>query len=79
MRKEGADMTKTQKTEQPLCILIAAGGTAGHVNPGIAVADALSERNPGIRIIFAGTSKGLENDLVPRAGYVLCTIRSRGF
>jgi UDP-N-acetylglucosamine--N-acetylmuramyl-(pentapeptide) pyrophosphoryl-undecaprenol N-acetylglucosamine transferase len=52
-------------------ILIAAGGTGGHVFPGIAVADEVHRRDPGARIVFVGTQRGLEGRLVPRAGYPL--------
>jgi UDP-N-acetylglucosamine--N-acetylmuramyl-(pentapeptide) pyrophosphoryl-undecaprenol N-acetylglucosamine transferase len=52
-------------------ILIAAGGTGGHLFPGIAVADELVRRDPRARVVFAGTPRGLESRLVPRAGYAL--------
>ena len=52
-------------------ILIAAGGTGGHLFPGIAVADELRARDPGTRVVFVGTARGLESRLVPRAGYEL--------
>jgi UDP-N-acetylglucosamine--N-acetylmuramyl-(pentapeptide) pyrophosphoryl-undecaprenol N-acetylglucosamine transferase len=52
-------------------ILIAAGGTGGHLFPGIAVADELARRDASIRVVFVGTSRGLESRLVPRAGYDL--------
>ena len=52
-------------------ILIAAGGTGGHLFPGIAVADELVRRDPSTRVVFAGTPRGLETRLVPRAGYEL--------
>ena len=52
-------------------ILIAAGGTGGHLFPGIAVADELQRRDATTRIVFVGTSRGLETRLVPRAGYPL--------
>jgi UDP-N-acetylglucosamine--N-acetylmuramyl-(pentapeptide) pyrophosphoryl-undecaprenol N-acetylglucosamine transferase len=51
--------------------LIAAGGTGGHLFPGIAVADELRRRDPSVRVVFAGTPLGLESRLVPRAGYAL--------
>jgi UDP-N-acetylglucosamine--N-acetylmuramyl-(pentapeptide) pyrophosphoryl-undecaprenol N-acetylglucosamine transferase len=53
------------------CFLIAAGGTGGHLFPGIAVADELRRRQPGVRVVFAGTPRGLESRLVPHAGYAL--------
>jgi len=52
-------------------IFIAAGGTGGHVYPGIAVADELRRRDPACGIRFVGTPRGLETRLVPRAGYAL--------
>jgi UDP-N-acetylglucosamine--N-acetylmuramyl-(pentapeptide) pyrophosphoryl-undecaprenol N-acetylglucosamine transferase len=52
-------------------VLVAAGGTGGHLFPGIAVADELRRRDPDLRVLFVGTSKGLEGRLVPQAGYPL--------
>jgi len=52
-------------------ILIAAGGTGGHLFPGLAVAEELGRRDASRRIVFAGTPRGLESRLVPRAGYPL--------
>jgi len=52
-------------------ILVAAGGTGGHIYPGIAVADELRRRDPSLRVLFVGTPKGLESRIVPRAGYTL--------
>lgn len=59
-------------------ILIAAAGTGGHINPGIAIANKIKEKNPKAEIIFVGTNRGLENDLVPRAGYKLEKIEVYG-
>jgi UDP-N-acetylglucosamine--N-acetylmuramyl-(pentapeptide) pyrophosphoryl-undecaprenol N-acetylglucosamine transferase len=50
-------------------IVIAAGGTGGHIFPGVAVADALRSARPDVSISFIGTRKGLEGELVPDAGY----------
>lgn len=52
-------------------ILIGAGGTGGHIFPGIAVADELVRRDAATRVVFAGTARGLESRLVPKAGYGL--------
>jgi UDP-N-acetylglucosamine--N-acetylmuramyl-(pentapeptide) pyrophosphoryl-undecaprenol N-acetylglucosamine transferase len=52
-------------------ILIAAGGTGGHLYPGIAVADELVRREPETRVVFAGTPRGLESRIVPRSGHGL--------
>ncbi|MDO4144230.1 undecaprenyldiphospho-muramoylpentapeptide beta-N-acetylglucosaminyltransferase [Clavibacter michiganensis] len=54
--------------------LLAGGGTAGHVNPLLAVADELRAREPGSTILVLGTREGLESRLVPARGYELLTI-----
>ena len=56
--------------------LIAAGGTGGHINPGIAIANMLKEN--GYDITFIGTENGLETDLVPKAGYDIKLIHAVG-
>lgn len=58
--------------------IIAAAGTGGHINPGIAIANKIKEENTNAQITFIGTVRGLENDLVPRAGYKLETIEAYG-
>ena len=58
--------------------IIAAAGTAGHINPGIAIANKIKQEEKDSKIIFIGTTRGLENDLVPRAGYELKTIDAYG-
>ena len=60
-------------------VIVAAAGTGGHINPGIAIANKIKEKEPSSEIIFIGTNRGLENDLVPRAGYKLKTINAYGF
>ncbi|MHA7650884.1 undecaprenyldiphospho-muramoylpentapeptide beta-N-acetylglucosaminyltransferase [Mycobacterium sp. ML4] len=52
-------------------VVLAGGGTAGHVEPAMAVADALTALDPGIRITALGTARGLETRLVPERGYDL--------
>lgn len=59
-------------------VIIAAAGTAGHINPGIAIANKIKQEEKDSKIIFIGTTRGLENDLVPRAGYELKTIEAYG-
>ncbi len=59
-------------------VVIAAAGTAGHINPGLAIAKKIQEEEKDSKIIFIGTTRGLENDLVPRAGYELKTIDAYG-
>ena len=60
-------------------IIISAAGTGGHINPGIAIANKIKEKEPKSEILFIGTNRGLENDLVPRAGFNLKTIEAYGF
>ena len=60
-------------------VVISAAGTGGHINPGLAIANKIKEMNPKSEIVFIGTTRGLENDLVPRAGYKLKTIEAYGF
>ena len=57
-------------------VVIAAGGTAGHVVPALAVADALRAR--GAEVSFLGTRERLEAELVPAAGYEIDFLRVRG-
>jgi UDP-N-acetylglucosamine--N-acetylmuramyl-(pentapeptide) pyrophosphoryl-undecaprenol N-acetylglucosamine transferase len=59
-------------------VLIAAGGTGGHIYPGIAVAKEILRRAPGSDVRFVGTARGLENKLVPQAGFELSLIDSAG-
>ena len=56
---------------EQISVVIAGGGTAGHVEPAMAVADALTQLEPGIRITALGTPRGLETRLVPERGYPL--------
>ena len=58
--------------------IIACAGTGGHINPGIAIANKIKEAEKSSEILFIGTERGLETDLVPRAGYSLKTIEAYG-
>lgn len=55
----------------PVSVVLAGGGTAGHVEPAMAVADALRALRPDVRITALGTARGLETTLVPQRGYPL--------
>lgn len=57
--------------DRVLSVVLAGGGTAGHVEPAMAVADALTALRPGTRITALGTQRGLETRLVPERGYDL--------
>lgn len=59
--------------------IIAAAGTGGHINPALAIANKIKQEEPNSEIIFVGTDRGLENDLIPRAGYDLKRIEAYGF
>jgi UDP-N-acetylglucosamine--N-acetylmuramyl-(pentapeptide) pyrophosphoryl-undecaprenol N-acetylglucosamine transferase len=59
-------------------VLIAAGGTGGHIYPGIAVAKEIVRRDQTSVVRFVGTAKGLETRLVPQAGFELSLIESAG-
>jgi UDP-N-acetylglucosamine--N-acetylmuramyl-(pentapeptide) pyrophosphoryl-undecaprenol N-acetylglucosamine transferase len=61
-----------------LRVVIAGGGTGGHLYPGIAVARELTARRPDAIVSFAGTARGIEARVVPREGFPLDVIRSGG-
>ena len=71
----GANSTGPSPT---LSVVIAGGGTGGHLYPGIAVAQEILRRDSAARVTFAGTSQGLEARAVPTAGFELDVIRSAG-
>ena len=59
-------------------VLIAAGGTGGHIYPGIAVAKEIMRRDADSEVLFVGTARGLEKKLVPENGFQLSLINSAG-
>jgi UDP-N-acetylglucosamine--N-acetylmuramyl-(pentapeptide) pyrophosphoryl-undecaprenol N-acetylglucosamine transferase len=59
-------------------VLIAAGGTGGHLYPGIAIAEEWMRTHPDSKVVFVGTNRGPETKAVPRAGFELQTIAARG-
>jgi UDP-N-acetylglucosamine--N-acetylmuramyl-(pentapeptide) pyrophosphoryl-undecaprenol N-acetylglucosamine transferase len=61
-----------------LRIVIAGGGTGGHLYPGIAIAREIAARRPGSTITFAGTARGIETKVVPREGFELDLLRIAG-
>lgn len=60
-------------------VLMTCGGTGGHINPAIAIANTIKANIPDAEILFVGTKRGKEGDLVPRAGYEIRFVESRGF
>jgi len=59
-------------------VMIAAGGTGGHIYPGIAVANEIMRRDSSSEVLFVGTSRGLETRIVPENGFQLALIHSAG-
>lgn len=59
-------------------VLIAGGGTGGHLFPGIALAEEVITRRAGNEVVFAGTARGLEARVVPQAGYPLELLQAQG-
>jgi UDP-N-acetylglucosamine--N-acetylmuramyl-(pentapeptide) pyrophosphoryl-undecaprenol N-acetylglucosamine transferase len=60
-------------------IIIAGGGTGGHLFPGLALAEELKRRDSETEVIFVGTERGIEARIIPREGYPIKFVRSEGF
>ncbi len=60
-------------------VMFTCGGTGGHINPAIAVANILKERDPQGKILFVGAQGGMEEELVPKAGFQLLGLPSSSF
>lgn len=60
-------------------VIFTCGGTGGHINPALAVAGLLRERYPDAEILFVGARDGMEEELVPREGFALETVKISGF
>ena len=63
---------------EPLRVVIAGGGTGGHLYPALAIAEAFRRKVPETRVIFLGTARGLEAKVVPSEGYELVLLPVRG-
>lgn len=59
-------------------IIFAGGGTGGHINPAVAIANRACERYENAQILFVGTEKGLEREIVPKSGYNIEFIEAEG-
>lgn len=59
-------------------LLVAGGGTGGHVNAGLSIIDYFKKKEPNIQTLFVGTKRGLESKLVPNHGIPIKFINSRG-
>ncbi len=60
-------------------VLLAGGGTAGHINPAIAIAQSIKAHEPDAEILFVGNEGGMEQRLVPASGFEIRSISIRGF
>jgi UDP-N-acetylglucosamine--N-acetylmuramyl-(pentapeptide) pyrophosphoryl-undecaprenol N-acetylglucosamine transferase len=78
MATEGADRRGREDDLEVMRVIIAGGGTGGHVYPGIAVAKEIMRRNSQAKILFVGTEKGLESKVIPQEGFQLQTITISG-
>lgn len=62
-----------------LKVLLAGGGTAGHINPALAIASIIKQHRSDAEFLYAGTPNGMESKLVPKAGYSFAPIKVSGF
>ena len=60
-------------------VIMTGGGTGGHIYPAIAIADKIKRKHPDAEILFIGTQRGMEKDLVPKGGYPIKFITVSGF
>ena len=74
MNNENPDWKKTRRR-----IIVSGGGTGGHIFPAIAIANALTEKDPTVKILFVGAEGRMEMEKVPAAGYKILALPVRGF
>ncbi len=60
-------------------VLVTGGGTAGHINPALAIADIIKKEYPDTTFLFVGAEGKMETELVPKAGYPITTVKVKGF
>lgn len=60
-------------------LMVSGGGTGGHIYPALALIERLKELDPNTEVLYVGTTRGLENQIVPAAGLKLVTLRTQGF
>ncbi len=60
-------------------ILLSGGGTAGHINPAIAIAETIRKECPDANVLFVGTPSGMESRLIPQAGFAYTAMPVAGF
>ena len=78
MGTEDTDRQGMKKDLEVMRVIIAGGGTGGHVYPGLAVAKEIVRRNSHAEVLFIGTEKGLESRVIPPEGFRLETITVSG-
>ena len=74
MREGDGDMTKKLSR-----VVFTCGGTAGHVNPAIAIAERITQETPEAEFLFIGAERGLERELIEHAGYPFASVHSSNF
>src|SRR5262245_22606277 len=72
---ESKNGSASRNSQSAISVIIAGGGTGGHIYPGIAIAQELKRRDRETKVIFIGTARGLESKVVPREGFDLEMIR----
>ena len=60
-------------------LLVSGGGTGGHIYPALALIERLKQVEPDTEVLYVGTTRGLENKIVPDAGIKLETMKMQGF
>ena len=60
-------------------VIFTCGGTAGHVNPALALAGYMRAKDPAVRVLFVGTPNGMERGLVEKAGYDFAAVEVSNF
>ena len=60
-------------------VIFTCGGTAGHVNPALALAGYMQKKDPSVQVLFVGTPRGIERSLVEKAGYAFRAVEVSGF
>ncbi|MDL2233006.1 undecaprenyldiphospho-muramoylpentapeptide beta-N-acetylglucosaminyltransferase [Ruminococcaceae bacterium OttesenSCG-928-L11] len=71
--------TKDREDTVTMKILFACGGSGGHINPALGIANTIKQQHRDVEILFVGHPEGMEARLVPRAGYAFAPIRIQGF
>ena len=79
MKKDMEKETIIQNANSGNAIVIAGGGTGGHIFPAIAIANALKQLDPNARFLFVGARGKMEMERVPQAGYEIVGLDIAGF